>query len=243
MSSLTRKPLIILCAGLLLSALLLSACSFTANQAQQEPLLEAFNIIQAQDKMMHLAGWTLSEEKYLTLPELTKKTEKIAKNLDLEIINQRQDYSDSWCQASLTGTKQQAQYEIICQSLPGQTYLIINIETSGQISAFPGLRYDMQQQLGENADYTYLIMGTLEGKYRLDKLEKLFSQAMKAAGAQKTTVVNSENYICYSGYAEGLAPAVSYQEHQVNLQIISDYNKEQNLTYVYLGIPLVFSDY
>ncbi|MGI5891261.1 MAG: YwmB family TATA-box binding protein [Bacillota bacterium] len=221
----------------------LTSCSKAVEKGQKEPLLEAFEPLEAHEESLRLMGWILEENSFLPMSDLQSRAETIANQLQLTIKDQLTDESKNWHQVRLVAEKDHNSYEITYQSLPQKTYLIVDIQAQGEIAAFESLRYEMDQALGQEGDRIYLIMASLPGYHSAKDLGRLFDKALVACDAKKIASNQEGNYICYSGYIKGILPETTYQDKKVNIQLAGDYNKKQDTTYIYLGMPLVFSDY
>ncbi len=233
----------ILLSAILIIFFMLPACSKTVEKDQKEPLLAAFEALQMDEGALHLTGWLLEENSFLPMTDLKARAQVIVKQLGLSVKSESEDDDISWRQFQILGQKENANYLITYQSLPQNTYLIIDIESQGQVASFEGLRYDLDRALGQNGDRIYLIMSTWPGRHTEKEIGNLFDKALTTCGAQKIDAMHDDYYICYTGYIEGVLPESEREGEKVNIQLVADYNKEQDLTYVYLGMPVVFSDY
>ena len=54
---------------------------------------------------------------------------------------------------------------------------------------------------------------------------------------------DGDNYISFSGYSDAIEHSVSSGSHDVNLQVALSDNEEEGCTHIYIGTPVVFSDF
>ena len=55
--------------------------------------------------------------------------------------------------------------------------------------------------------------------------------------------IKEDDYISYSGYTDVFSVSVASEDHPINLQAALSDNEEEESTHLYLGTPVVFSDF
>ena len=125
-------------------------------------------------------------------------------------------------------------YLIVETSLPGGkgTAAILNDYAASIFAAAKG-RYEP----------SLLIEGKYEG-IRSKKEKRAVAKAVFAAvDGEVTERVSDGSYLSYSGRSRRIVGGVTSGDHTVNLQVALSENERENATYIYIGSPVVFSDF
>ncbi|MGI5874813.1 MAG: YwmB family TATA-box binding protein [Bacillota bacterium] len=125
-------------------------------------------------------------------------------------------------------------YLIVETSLPGGkgTAAILNDYAASIFAAAKG-RYEP----------SLLIEGKYEG-IRSKKEKRAVAKAVFAAvDGEVTERVSDGSYLSYSGRSRRIDGGVTSGDHTVNLQVALSDNERENATYIYIGSPVVFSDF
>ena len=88
-----------------------------------------------------------------------------------------------------------------------------------------------------------LIKGRLSGRLTSDQKEKLASRLFHVwGGALKNTHQTSDYYVAY-GYTSGIAFCKKINGQRINLNLAITYDEISDETTVYLGVPLLKTDF
>ena len=80
------------------------------------------------------------------------------------------------------------------------------------------------------------IKSTREKKNIAKKIFRVFNGEIEEK-------IKEDDYLSYSGYTEQFSYSVNSGDHSINLQAALSDNEEEGRTHLYLGTPLVFSDF
>lgn len=166
-----------------------------------------------------------------------------------------------------TITKEGEQFKLMIQSvtveepvsesvLTQRTYISIHLDIRNSIES--GYFYkdkinkvmrkicdeELEEENLESDDSIYLVIkGNLSGKISSDVQRELGGKLMKRLGADKVfDKVNEEMYSLYA-YNPNMNQYISIGKDKINVNVAFGYNELENVTYVYVGSPIVNYDY
>ena len=152
---------------------------------------------------------------------------------------------------SVRGTTAQGfQLDLIMQTIGEgeykETYLIVEASEKGGDGNIDSLRDFLSElctALGMGCDPSFMI----EGEYPeiLSKREKkaVAKRIFRTMEGEVTEKVSDASYVSFSGLSEHLGSGVASGKHNVNLQTALSDNEEESRTHIYIGSPVVFSDF
>lgn len=140
---------------------------------------------------------------------------------------------------------------IVVQSLghrntEDETYIIAEIVDDRDSADLDGVR-DYLKEIFAAVSCECEPSLMIEGVY-----EEILSQREKKRTAKRIfslmegkieEKISDDDYVSYSGYTEMFPYSVTSDDHAVNLQAALSDNEEENATHIYLGTPVVFSDF
>ena len=126
------------------------------------------------------------------------------------------------------------------------TYLIAESRMSGGEMDLSLLdRYTASIFSAVHAEYNPSLV--MEGKYGevISKKEKrkIIKSVFAAVEGKIKEKVSDGNYLSCSGSSKNIAGGVKSGNHLINLQVVLSDNEEEGATYLYIGSPVVFSDF
>ena len=233
---------------LLLSALF-CACRANPGAAQmatgEDAFAAAFRATGAQMEEMRLIAWSVKASRFMTVEEMKAEAKLVAGSLGLQGLKEKTEDEDGWRSYSLQGGNDLGTFNVLLQSLPDETYLLVSVAVKSDIEEFPALcRTLLAAAKGKKeADLKCLIVGSFPGKLGRGDLEERISCAFAAAGARSVEQAQGGNYFSRTGYVPSLPRHLLAGQNKVNLQMAGDYSENEQKTYLYLGSPLIFDDY
>lgn len=127
-----------------------------------------------------------------------------------------------------------------------ETYLIVNLiegmdyQEAGKIKKTAESYF---QALSASGETSVLISGyydkMLSEKEKTDKSKKIFA----AAGGSIIEGVDTKSYMSKSGYCPNIKTYINTEGKKINLQVALFDNEVQKQTCLFLGSPLIFSEY
>ena len=127
-----------------------------------------------------------------------------------------------------------------------ETYLIIDLHENidcaeaGKIRKAADSYFAAVDATGETS---VLISGYFEQILNLKAKESLVEAVFKKVGGEELESVDTETYLSKSGYCPGLPRSITSNGQKINLQIALFDNEVQNQTGIFIGTPLIFSEY
>ena len=221
----------------------LAACSSGKEAAEGSSLAKAFLASGAECSEIRLVAWEkISDHPYI-LADLQEEAEATARAISLDNWDITTAASAGWRQVAIDGTKENADYQIYVQAPDDGTYLIVKTTAQSGIRDFDVLKQKLLSVLGNNCEYNGLIVGCLPGRRSEKELEALFRSVLVASNGRLVNTAAEANYYSINAYLDGLDQEILVGGKEVNLQMAADYLEKENKTYLYFGLPLVYSDY
>jgi len=218
-----------------------------------QPMMAAFQAAKAQFCELKIQGWAKLNNKFCTLTELNQYADEVEKFFAPDAPLKRETGSDAGFQSlTLSGPiKSGISAKVIFQSLSdgeneNETYLILNFLDSRGAEM---LALDRQKMTGvfrifkSEPEINQLLVGHMEGKLVSSQQNGIIEDIFQAAGGKVYGGVVEEYYISKTGFVPNLIDQVQVGTDRINMQAAMSYNEIDNKTYLYIGSPLVFSDY
>ena len=108
------------------------------------------------------------------------------------------------------------------------------------------LEKDIVKQNTKLKSIDYEIASLNENINKLEKEKTGLSSNLDYTSNKIKTIeekIKEDDYLSYSGYTEQFSYSVNSGDHSINLQAALSDNEEEGRTHLYLGTPLVFSDF
>lgn len=248
---------------------LVNACMVMPAQSEdQDPLATAFLATKADLEEIRLSGWSLYGEK-ASLEQIRQAASETASLLKLANI-EASSHTGDLEEYILEGKNSQGDWQLIFQSNQEGTYLIINlfshapVQTLTQIKnslrealsyrseKFPATKNNPSPSADDNGTHSYfddegepncLIIGTLSGNLSQLNLKNRFARAIESCGGILVEEASADNYFSQCAYIPGLLPVVLAQNKNINLHLAASYDEQKQQTFIYLGCPMIYSDY
>ena len=151
---------------------------------------------------------------------------------------------------SISGvTEQGFQLNLVVQSLSGvedETYIIVELADESSIRHLNDMRLYMEKIFGlvsANAEPFYMIEGSYDEIKSTREKKSIAKKIFRVFNGKIEERIKEDDYLSYSGYTDQFSYSLNSDNHPVNLQAALSDNEEEGRTHLYLGTPLVFSDY
>jgi hypothetical protein len=218
-------------------------------------MLTAYQGAEIQFCESRVQGWAHINTKFSSMKELNDYANQVERVLaPIKPLKREESRDSKFNSLTMNGSVTAGlSAQVIFQSLSvgekdqeRETYLIINVidfrgpETLGLnrekvVSVF--------KEFGKQAEINQMIIGFKSGLLGKEEQNKIMKNIFQAVGADTNQGVNEDNYVSRTGYVPGLGNTVTVGRNKVNMQAALAGNEIENKTYVYIGSPLVFSDY
>lgn len=232
-----------------------------ANTGKSSTLLaDSFHTTGADFKKMDIKGWAQLNDSYITPNEIHKKLSLVSAQLgiDTKKLKTQIQSSNNYFSISKSGWFDRQTYlTVIVQTTrennklaggqnKGETYLIVGFSHFGAPKNYLYLRtkilgafYPGQAE----ANYSTVISGTLPKKIDVTEMQKLTKKAMETAGASNLENAVDARMVSVTGYTPGIVERLTLGQKTVNINMAVRYNSEDNNTYVYIGSPIITTEY
>lgn len=152
---------------------------------------------------------------------------------------------------SISGvTEQGFQLNLVVQSLSGgsedETYIIVELADESSIRHLNDMRLYMEKIFGlvsADAEPFYMIEGSYDEIKSTREKKSIAKKIFRVFNGKIEERIKEDDYLSYSGYTDQFSYSLNSDNHPVNLQAALSDNEEEGRTHLYLGTPLVFSDY
>lgn len=219
-----------------------------------KPMEVAFQNANAAFVETKLQGWAKINDLFLTKEELLNNSLKVEKILGLNDDVIREATSEQGFNSfKVIGHiyEKNIKVEVIFQSLmdtknKNETYLIINMVDSKGPDFFDMTKEILGsafQVFNQEPEINQLIIGFQDGKLTKKTYDDTINSIFSAVGGKISGEVEEENYFSMTGYVPNIKDKLKIGRDDVNIQVAMAYDELENKTYIYIGSPLVYSDY
>ncbi|MDO4541757.1 MAG: YwmB family TATA-box binding protein [Bacillota bacterium] len=187
------------------------------------------------------------------LPELEALYEKVVASLgEGAKVTIEEATEENYVGLSATGkTPQGYDINITLQSIKDnyeedETYLIIDLHENLDSKEAAGIRQTAENcfaAVNAKGETSVLISGYFEHILNGEAKKALTTAVFASVGGESVETVDSGTYISDSGYCPGLPRSITANGQEINLQIALFDNEVQNQTGIFIGTPLIFSEY
>lgn len=254
-----KSQLIIIC---LFVALIAATFLMTLIKADSEkkaavnmdaPLQAAFQESNATFTMITAQGWAEIDNVFHDGEELFSFYESMKEVIGDDDLLSLDEYDDeAYAGITVYGvTEQGYDLDLVLQSMGDQedgndTYLIVNLTDTSSVSNLNEIETYLSTlfaSVSSDAAPSLLIEGKydeLKSKREKKKIAKAIFRALDGDVEEK---VSGDGYVSYSGYTDLIDQSVTSDDHEVNLQVALSDDEEDQCTLIYIGSPVVFSDF
>lgn len=225
----------------------------TVNAEKKYPLPTAFKESGAVFREVKVQAWAEIPKHYQTLAEMTTAIQTLTGGLnppeDFRTETHEDEYSMGITATGRTGKGYLA--EITLESVKEDnaadtTYLILNFSETLDFEEIPSME-KVTSRCFAKFDGIPEISVLLAGSYDilLNNAEKkvVAKKIFKKIDGKAREMVDNGDYLSESGYSAALKNAVISDGKKINLQIAMFDNEVTSETWIYIGSPLIFSEY
>lgn len=251
-----KKNLIFLLVGFL-SVMCINTWSNRAEQSAMktglQPMLAAFESAQVSFSEGDVQGWSEINKEFSSLEDLKNYGDQVEKLFVGKNYFERKEISDQkFNSLEIKGSPEPGvRVEIVFQSLleeskENATYLVANIiDARGpeKISFGRQKMLDIFSVFNKTPDINQLLIGSINGRLTKNNRNNKLNDIFHGAGGKVHGGVEDAIYSSKTGFIPGLPGYVEANGKKINLQAAASYNEIDQRTYIYIGSPLVYSDY
>ncbi|MGM9566812.1 MAG: YwmB family TATA-box binding protein, partial [Clostridia bacterium] len=148
-------------------------------------------------------------------------------------------------------TEQGYQLNLVVQSLGdrstgNETYMIVELVDENSIRHLNDMRSYMEKLFSfasVEVKPSYMLEGSYDELKSSREKKSIAKKIFRVFNGEIEEKIKEDDYISYSGYTDAFAYSVESADHPINLQVALSDNEEEKSTHLYLGTPVVFSDF
>lgn len=197
--------------------------------------------------------WEQIDSEFHNSNEMSSYCESIREVLGDDNMLTFEEYDDQgYIGFSAAGVTEQGYHlNLIMQSMgdrssEDETYLIVELTDKGEEGSLDELHRYIEK-IFTTVPCTAKPSFMIEGKYNelLSKREKkqISKKIFSLMEADIEDKVSDGSYLSYSGYTEKLPESRTVNQRLINLQTALSDNEEEESTHIFIGTPVVFSDF
>jgi uncharacterized protein (DUF1330 family) len=126
------------------------------------------------------------------------------------------------------------------------TYAVLNIDSIEDPKTIKIYKEDfvkILENLGGKATITTCITGSLDGKIDGDKIEETIITILNKLESKIVDRVSDEHYISISAYSPKINESIIIGNDVLNINIATRYDSYTDRTYLWLGVPIIATQY
>ncbi|MEL7568297.1 MAG: YwmB family TATA-box binding protein [Dehalobacterium sp.] len=218
-----------------------------------QPMQVAFQSSNAVFVETKLQGWAKINDRFSNKEELLSYGSQIEEILGLEDGVTKEEASDQGFNSlKIIGRiSEKLSAEIIFQSLADtngndETYLIVNMvdyRGPGFLNLSKEKMVLVFQLFQQEPEINQLMIGFQDGKLSKKSYSDTINGIFSSVGGKISGEVEEENYFSSTGYVPNIEEKLQVGKKDINIQVAMSYDELENKTYIYIGSPLVYSDY
>ncbi|MDD4752577.1 MAG: YwmB family TATA-box binding protein [Desulfitobacteriaceae bacterium] len=219
----------------------------------EHPMLAAFQASEAYFSDAKVQGWAEINHDFLSVAALNDLGNKVEEVLGKHSVLTRKEISDEGFNSlEISGRAESGgNVSVIFQSLTNEreengTYLVVNISDTRGVGEILSIRekiMDIFTEFDRTPEINELLVGYVEGQLPAKDCRNKIKNIFQAAGGKLFGGIEESGYISKTGFVSNLPAVVEVNGKQVNMQVAASFNEIDCRTYIYIGSPLVCSDY
>lgn len=226
------------------------------HQSKNNVLMKAFDASDGHLLGTNISIWSQIKEGDYTIEEMEEIVLECAGLLDLEkdaIIEITED--DHYSKVMVTNQKEEELYITTLmenfkkEDSSVESYLLIDLYLSNQYKDFTQIEDAIVDYFtGQGFDYEYAITinGTFSNKMNTDIMREVIGRTFKSIDGQIIEGMEDTEYgemVSLTGYSPKLQNDIQLAGEQINLNAAMRYSEHDDKTYIWIGTPLIATEY
>ena len=219
-------------------------------------LREAFESTGARFRKIDLQGWAQLKEDYSSEDQMLKAMEKV---IAIFGINQNEIKTEKSTRSNLVSVTQSGRLDpdtyltVIMQTTKDsgrqnkpKSYLIVGISHFRTPANYKNLRIKMVEVfslIGEQAHYSNIISGYVAKKMEVKEMQKMSKKVMQITGAEEVENYADDRMTSVTGFTPAISDRLTLGPKRVNINMAARYNSTDAGTYIYIGSPIITTEY
>lgn len=219
-------------------------------------IADAFRTTGAKFEKMNLQGWAQLNNRYSTETEMTALLAKAAAELGLDNqkLTTKKQQEASLLSLTRSGWMDRHTYiTVIVQTMrdngthkKGETYIIVGISHFVSPENYNFLRNKIVKvfsQTDVQGHFSTIIAGKVAGKIEVFEMQKMAKKVMKKVGAGITDNYADGRMVSVAGFTPAIADRLTLGAKSVNINMAARYDSVDKTTYIYIGTPIITTEY
>ena len=219
-------------------------------------LVTAFSNTEFMLEEGYISVWGLYNEKYMTYDKKIDLINEIAKELGLngenEIIETKEnDIKETklvkkslYADTSIKILTVESEYEE--EILSVENHIVVDLKLNEGIDSVLYYKELIEDILKNHQIKTHSainIIGNKDGKITLYEREKIIKELLSYLNAVEKDTYETDNILSVYGYTSNIEDYIISKDNKINIDIAFTFDKEKEITKLYLATPLITVDY
>ncbi len=219
-------------------------------------LAEAFGGTGANFRKLDLQGWSQVNGRYTSAAEMQSMLKRFVSELGIEeakTTTQIQTENSSYV-LTKTGWLDPATHVTAIMRTrrepesheDAETYLIVGFSHFGTPKNYSLLRTKMVrafQPIADDVQYSTIISGSMAKKIEVSEMQNMTKMAFEKAGAKIMESHADARMVSVTGYTPAILNRLTLGAKKVNINMAVRYDAVANNTLIYLGSPIITTEY
>lgn len=222
----------------------------------EEVLETAFKASEGELEGTAISIWSQIKGKVYTIEEMEEITLECAnllnleKNAEIESTNE-----ETYNKVIITNQKQDEIYfttfmeSFKKEGMATESYLSVDLYLSEQYNDLTKIKDKVLsyfEEHGFNYEYSITMIGTFPNKMNTDIMKEVINKTFYSADGQVIEGMEETEYggmVSLTGYSEKLQNNIQLAGDQINLNVAMRYSNYDDKTYIWIGTPLIATEY
>jgi Protein of unknown function (DUF1779). len=174
----------------------------------------------------------------------------ILDSIDMNMTKKNSTYYEKNKKITINGSFPEGIMEVAIENIPGSnspvSEAVVNITQYSNMQNINDMgrkAAECLKEYGCEPSVNYCVTGRINGK--LSDFDRIFitDSIMRYAGARKIDSINYNGLMSISGYSDVFPCSVKYNNDRMNINVASRYNSFEDMTYFWIGTPVIGIEY
>ncbi|TDT62396.1 YwmB family TATA-box binding protein [Fonticella tunisiensis] len=205
-------------------------------------LYKSFNNTGAEFMKMEIEG----HASFISGESIEKTAENIFKALTLE-GEYSQSRMDEW--SELNYRNEDTEVKVRVRKIPGENLTYASV-TLSQYRLGENINNNIRRTVAKafevykvEPSFSSLIMGRFNEKLSVPQMKERISSAFSSIGARLVEGMDERNMVSLTGYVKGISDRVEIEGKYINLNMALRYSETKGCTYIWIGSPIILTEY
>ncbi|RKD21972.1 TATA-box binding [Caminicella sporogenes DSM 14501] len=223
----------------------------SAEEKQNEDLVDlALKKSGAQMKEVNINSYVIFKNTYIPIDKGKQICDDISESLNLSALDSKIYKEEGFFQITIEGKFEKDIYTtIILQSSQFDDFkessIVLDVVSTKSELDFQEVCDTIRNVLKTygNPNLNINLTGCYDGFKDTVEIEKIINGIFTEIKAEKVEGIIDENVVSITGYVENLKDYITVGGKKVNINIAGRYNSYEDKTYIWIGTPLIVTEY